>query len=229
MIPKRLIAVGDIHGELDKLNLLLDWVDPTTDDKFIFLGDYIDRGNNSRGVVEQLIKFGHDFPETIFLRGNHEQMLIDTIEEVSATKNDCFSEPVEERGLRLYDSELDMFLRNGGKETLHSYGLESIENFPEDHLDFVNSTVLWWQYEHFIFVHAGLEPDIPLKKQDPFTLLMARNSPPGKNGDIHVVGHTPTPDGEPVFESGRYRLDTGATFGNSLTACDVLTKTVWQM
>jgi len=65
--------------------------------------------------------------------------------------------------------------------------------------------------------------------QDPFALLMARNVPPGMNRDIHIFGHIPTPDGEPIFEFGRYRLDTGATFGNSLTAGDVLTKTVWQI
>ena len=71
MKPKRIIAIGDIHGELDKLNLLLDWVSPTEDDQLVFLGDYIDSGRSSCGVIERLLSFRQGFPTTIFLRGNH--------------------------------------------------------------------------------------------------------------------------------------------------------------
>ena len=62
-------------------------------------------------------------------------------------------------------------------------------------------------------------PD-PLERQDPYTLLWERMSPPGKDGEIHVVGHHPTTDDEPYLESGRYNLDTGAVYGKTLTACD---------
>ena len=226
MKPKRIIAIGDIHGELDKLNLLLDWVSPTEDDQLVFLGDYIDRGRSSCGVIERLLSFRQGFPTTIFLRGNHEQMLLDALEE---EKGKTHTDPSERKGLRLYNSTLEMFLGNGGKETLHSYGVISVEDIPEDHIDFMASTTSWWVYENFTFVHAGLEPNVPLEEQYKFTLLWARNSPPGKNGKIHVVGHTPTPDGEPRLEAGLYSLDTGAVYGRSLTACDVLTKEVWQI
>jgi serine/threonine protein phosphatase 1 len=223
--PKRILAVGDIHGELGKLNLLLDWISPSADDIFVFLGDYIDRGHDSRGVIERLMGFNRQFPQSIFLRGNHEQMLLDAFVERSEGSINSTSNT----GLRLYSSQLDMWLRNGGKATLESYGLENIENFPLNHIDFIKSTLLWWEFAEFIFVHAGLEEGVPLENQDPFMLLMGRNLPPGRDGKIHVVGHTPTDDGEPCFEPGRYSLDTGVAYGRSLTVCDVLTKTVWQM
>ena len=90
--PRRLLAIGDIHGYLDKLRRLLDLVQPTANDKVIFLGDYVDRGPDSRGVLDELIRFGERFPQTIFLRGNHEQMFMDAldwqeIEHLSARKD----------------------------------------------------------------------------------------------------------------------------------------------
>jgi serine/threonine protein phosphatase 1 len=223
--PERLIAIGDIHGELGKLELLLNWVSPAQNDQFVFLGDYIDRGQDSRGVIERLMGFGYEFPQTIFLRGNHEQMLLDSLAEI---ERDRHGEIPERKGLRLYNSDLEMFLANGGNETLRSYGLTNLDGIPVTHLEFIESTRLWWRHDNFLFVHAGAAPNTPLEKQDPVSLLMDRHSPPGENGIIHVVGHTPT-SGEPYFEPGRYNLDTGAVFGQSLTACDVLTKTVWQM
>jgi len=78
-------------------------------------------------------------------------------------------------------------------------------------------------------VHAGVEDGLPLELQDPYSLLWDRMTPPGKDGDIHVVGHHPSTDGEPHFELGRYNLDTGAVYGLTLTACDVLTKEIWQV
>ena len=79
--PKRLLAVGDIHGHLDKLQGLMAQVNPTTNDRVVFLGDYIDRGTDSKGVIEYLIDFKKRFPTTVFLRGNHEQMLLDAMVE----------------------------------------------------------------------------------------------------------------------------------------------------
>ena len=73
--PARLIAIGDLHGKLNMLNRLLNIVSPQPEDQFVFLGDYIDRGEDSRGVIERLIQFKGDFPHTIFIRGNHDQLL----------------------------------------------------------------------------------------------------------------------------------------------------------
>ena len=80
----RLIAIGDIHGQADMLRRLLNVVSPQPEDQFVFLGDYIDRGKGSRGVIDQLMQFKADFPDTVFIRSNHEQLLLDTLVELRA-------------------------------------------------------------------------------------------------------------------------------------------------
>ena len=225
MEPERLIAIGDIHGELDKLVQLLERVAPTSADQFVFLGDYIDRGNDSCGVIERLISFGEQFPHTIFLRGNHEQMLLEARVEVGA---DAYAATSTGHFMRIYSAALALSMANGGMETLRSYGVTDVASLPDPHVAFIKATRLWWQYENFLFVHAGADPDIPLTEQNPMTLLQSRHTPPGKNGVIHIVGHTPTADGRPRFEPGRIWLDTAAIYGRSLTACDILTQSYWQ-
>ena len=200
---ERLIAFGDIHGEFDKLERLLVQVAPTQNDQLVFLGDYIDRGADSRRVIDRLIALGLQYPRTIFLRGNHEQMLLEARVEVGAedhvvTSTGCF--------MRLYNEPLALWFINGGEETLRSYEVTDVANLPKSHVEFIKATQLWWQYENFLFVHAGADPDIPLPDQNPETLLLSRRFPPGKNGVIHIVGHTPTADGSPNFENGRIWL-----------------------
>jgi serine/threonine protein phosphatase 1 len=227
--PDRLIAIGDIHGQLDQLNRLLNAVAPTNNDRFVFLGDYIDRGNNSKGVLERLIRFHEDFPGTVFIRGNHDQMLMDALIEAGVITGHRLRDQSSVYRACSSESDIEIFLFNGGKQTLRSYRITHLADFPKEHLLFFGSTRLWYRFEHFIFVHAGIEQGIPLELQDPFVLMWERLSPPGQNGAIHVVGHHPTTDGEPYFEPGRYNLDTGAVYGRTLTACDVLTKQVWQV
>jgi len=227
--PARLIAIGDIHGELDQLNRLLHTVAPTVNDRFVFLGDYIDRGKNSKGVVDRLIRFHEDFPKTIFIRGNHDQMLLDALIEAGVMTGHPLRDQSSAYRACASESDIEIFLFNGGKETLRSYRITCLTDFPPEHVAFLQTTRLWWQLEQFVFVHAGVERGIPLEMQDPFVLMWERMSPPGQEGEIHVVGHHPTTDGEPYFEPGRYNLDTGAVYGKTLTACDVLTRQVWQV
>ncbi|MCK5826807.1 MAG: serine/threonine protein phosphatase [Desulfuromusa sp.] len=225
----RLIAIGDIHGQADMLRRLLNVVSPQPEDQFVFLGDYIDRGKDSRGVIEQLMQFKADFPDTIFIRGNHEQLLLDTLVELGARVDTRLRDESKEYRECSTASDLEMFLSNGGNETLRSYRLRDMTDFPQDHIKFLELTRLWWRFENFVFVHAGVEEGLPLELQDPYALLWDRLSQPGKDGEIHVVGHHPTTDGQPYFEPGRYNLDTGAVYGQTLTACDVLIKDVWQV
>jgi serine/threonine protein phosphatase 1 len=227
-ICKRLIAIGDIHGELDKLNRLLNVVQPAEDDLFVFLGDYVDRGEDTKGVVDRLIEFREEFPQTVFIRGNHDQMLLDAMVELGVRVGSRLRDVSQKYKDCSPESDLDMFISNGGSETLRSYRLMDMIDYPEEHIRFLASTLLWWRFEHFVFVHAGVSPDLQLERQDHYDLLWERMSPPGKDGEIHVVGHHPT-DGEPYFEPGRYNLDTGAVYGQKLTACDVLSKEVWQV
>ncbi len=227
--PSRLIAIGDIHGQSDMLRRLLNVISPQADDQFVFLGDYVDRGKDSRGVISQLIQFQNDFPHTQFIRGNHDQLLLDCLAELGARKGPRLRELSAEFQDCSTPSDLEMFISNGGNETLRSYRLRDMADFPKEHIAFLESTKLWWQYDHFIFVHAGIERGLPRELQDPFTLMWERLSPPGENGEVHVVGHHPTMDGEPYFEPGRMNIDTGAVYGQTLTACDVLTRQLWQV
>jgi len=227
--PDRLIAIGDIHGEVDQLNRLLNSVAPMQNDRFVFLGDYIDRGKNSKGVIDCLIRFREEFPDSVFIRGNHDQMLLDALIETGASTGHRLRDQSSAYRASASESDIEIFLFNGGKQTLHSYRITHLSDFPGEHTSFLQSTRLWWQFEEFIFVHAGIEQGIPLEMQNPFVLMWERLSPPGQDGEIHVVGHHPTSDGEPYFEPGRYNLDTGAVYGRTLTACDVLTKQVWQV
>ena len=227
--PARLIAIGDIHGELDQLNRLLNSIAPTDNDRFVFLGDYIDRGKNSKGVVERLIRFREEFPETIFIRGNHDQMMLDALIEEGVITGHPLRDQSSAYRACASESDIEIFLFNGGKQTLRSYRISHFTDFPKEHIAFLQSTRLWWRHEKFVFVHAGIEQGLPLEMQDPFVLMWERLSPPGQDGEIHVIGHHPTTDGEPYFEPGRYNLDTGAVYGRTLTACDVLTRQVWQV
>ena len=227
--PVRIMAIGDIHGQLDMLNRLLNIVEPKSTDQFVFLGDYIDRGQDSCGVIDKLIEFKSHYPEAVFIRGNHDQLILDALVEVGV-RQDVRLRDISV-GFREYSlpSDLEMFLSSGGDKTLCSYGLRNLADLQQDHIAFLENTKLWWRCEPFVFVHAGIERDIPLGLQDPYVFLWSRLSPAGINGEVHVVGHNPTVDGAPYFEDGRYHLDTGAVYGQTLTACDVLTRKVWQV
>ena len=223
----QLVAIGDIHGCLDKLVDLIEQLQPTPEDQLVYLGDYIDRGPDSQGVIEFLLRQLTELPNTICLRGNHEQILIDAW--------------IEEKGLSIprlrdmslvyageaYASDLEVFRLNGGFYTLKSYEVDSPCQIPGKHIEFIRSTRLWHQVENFLFVHAGATAE-PIEEQDARTLLWERFAPPGRNGEVHVVGHNPTTNGLPIFEPGRISVDTGATYGKKLTAVDVLTGAYWQ-
>ena len=224
---KRLIAVGDIHGQRAKLEELLGKVQPSEVDQLIFLGDYIDRGPDSRGVIELLIGLRESLPLTIFLKGNHEQMLLNALLETKfvseAARPDISSVFLNHSPF----SDIQLFLLNGGLATLQSYAIEQVDDLPPSHLAFIRQTRLYFRKDGFLFVHAGARNDLPLEQQDEQILLWERGLAPGDSA-IHVVGHTPTANGLPVFEPGRYSLDTGAGHGRPLTACEVRTKEYWQ-
>ena len=223
----RLIAIGDIHGQIYKLEKLLAELPLQDEDRLVFLGDYVDRGPNVCAVVSLLMKLAQERPETVFLRGNHEQMLLDALVEthfIRGTEQDPVSSLI--RGKNLHSS-IQHHLQNGGLATLKSYSVDSVADIPLAHIIFLQQTRLHFRAAGFLFVHAGARNDIPIEQQDVRTLLWDRHLEPGDR-EIHVVGHKPTADGRPCFERGRYSIDTGAGFGNPLTACDVKTREFWQ-
>jgi serine/threonine protein phosphatase 1 len=202
--PKRLLAIGDIHGHLEKLQRLMDQVEPTPEDRVVFLGDYIDRGPNSKGVIEFLIDFQKRFPQTVFLRGNHEQMLLDAmVEDRLYNGPNCANERKRLRDLSVSfareanpDDDFGRFIDNGGQRTLDSY-VEIIDCLPKregnisdilkHHEDFLASCGFWHRepediqvyggetkHQEFIFVHAGVCPGTVLEEQDIHYLLWIR-------------------------------------------------------
>lgn len=231
-----LIAIGDIHGHLEKLVDLMNQVKPTAADQLVFLGDYIDRGPDSKGVIDYLITLQQQHPQTVFLRGNHDQMLLDALHDDHPDQLPADWQTLETISSAyrqdIYGSNnREVWLLNGGRQFLKSYGATDENScwylVPQEHIDFLVTTKIWHRQNGFLFVHAGFrENHLPIDQQR-FIMLWDRYAPPGTY-EIHVVGHQPSLNGQPFFEESRYSLDTGAAYGRPLTACDVLTRQVWQ-
>lgn len=199
------IAIGDIHGCSQKLAALLLWVIRTgkfEGAKFVFLGDYIDRGPKSKEVVEKLMALQRELPESVVcLRGNHEQMLLNAI---AADRS---------------DRDLMTWIGNGGEQTLLSYDCEDPSDLPEEHLHWFRSLPLTTHDAMRFFVHAGVRPDIPLEQQSEDDLLWIREpflSSDKRFGLLVVHGHTVVKAAD--LRKNRLNLDTGACFGGRLTA-----------
>ncbi len=223
-----LYAVGDIHGEREKLEALLASLPLRPGDRFVFTGDYVDRGPDSHGVVERLIELSEQHP-CVFLMGNHESMLLDFL----GWKG------------RAYFAG-DAFLANGGARTLASYGYFDCDGpcplhfrLPPTHEKFFRALRLWHLEGDYLFVHAGLAPaqlaegdvDFALRRARPDDLLWRRDTwdQPHRLSRTIVYGHTPAPDHavrwNPPFSIG---IDTGATFGGPLTAIRLPDETLFQ-
>ncbi|MFH1113289.1 MAG: metallophosphoesterase family protein [Pseudomonadota bacterium] len=204
---KKIFAVGDIHGCFDKLDAMmkiLPW-DRDAGDLLLFIGDYVDRGPKSRDVVEFLVslkKRGGDF---VFLKGNHEKMLLDYY--------------IQQKDQMLY-------VANGGAETIASYVEGGIGRkafiLPEDHLEFLLSLKLHYETDDYIFVHAGLRDGIALEDQNEEDLLWIREEFIYSAFDWNkrvIFGHTALET--PFVTPGKIGIDTGAVYGNKLTAVEL--------
>jgi serine/threonine protein phosphatase 1 len=206
---RRIFAIGDIHGCYNKMLTIMEQIPFEAErDQLVFLGDYIDRGVHSRQVLDYLVQLKKKLPQTVFLLGNHEQMLLDF----------------------LGGEDMKPFLMNGGQKTLDSYQVnkEALGHrdprtfFPSEHLGFFNSLSHTFEDQDYFFVHAGLRGGIPIKEQDLTDLLWIREDFYFSNFDFGktiVFGHTPFP--EPFIYNKRIGIDTGAVYGNKLTALEL--------
>jgi len=218
----RVYAIGDIHGRLDLLNQLLERIEndvqscPHPDVLYIFLGDYVDRGPASSGVIDRLIAFGAN-QHAIYLKGNHEEFLISFFETPHLLQD---------------------WSRYGAINTLMSYGLrppmrptpeqctqiaaELYDLMPNAHFNFLQNLYLSLTLGDFFFVHAGVRPQVALEMQSEEDLLWIREeflSHKERFEKIVVHGHTPVRD--PEILDNRINIDTGA-FATGRLSCLVL-------
>jgi serine/threonine protein phosphatase 1 len=218
---ERVYAVGDIHGRSDLLEDLIGRIDaddaarPRSDTTIIFLGDLVDRGPDSKGVVACLLALRRERGERVrFLRGNHEEVFLRA----------AAGEPRLTRYL----------VRIGGRPTLHSYGVtdEEYETLqyealaarfaalvPEEHRVFLGSFEDMIAVGDYLFVHAGLRPGVPIEAQDPEDLYWIREEFLDHRetfGRMVVHGHSISEEVE--IRSNRIGIDTGAYASGRLTA-----------
>jgi len=214
----RVYAVGDIHGRVDLLSRLHDLIkaDATNASSsrklIIYLGDYVDRGETSKGVIDLLLDEPPDGFETIFLKGNHEEMMLGFMDNAAVGA---------------------MWLHNGGDATVNSYGVRMAvpssmdhryfemqqvlrERVPDRHLAFIREMDLYHTEGGYLFVHAGVQPGIPIENQTSQDLLWIRYEFIASCADH---GHTISDELE--IWPNRIGIDTGAYYTNVLT-CLVL-------
>ena len=223
-----LYAVGDIHGEVGKLDALLEKLPLEAGDRLVFLGDYVDRGLDSRAVVDRLIALQKSY-ECVFLLGNHESMFLDFL----GWRDQAYFGG-------------DAFLMNGGDRTLASYGYFEAADFQEpfelplEHQKFFQDLLLHHLEGDYLFVHAGLGRDELHESDLSYALRRARvedllwnriaGDLPHRLGVTIIYGHTPRADlsvrwNDP-FSIG---IDTGAVYGGPLTAIRLPDETIFQV
>lgn len=201
----RTIAIGDIHGCYNELKKLIDgltndgYYNPATD-RIVFLGDYVDRGDNSREVIKYIREMQDGNDNVIALMGNHEDMLLGFCEEVDT-----------------------MWLYNGYDYTIKSY-IGKKEDFYSD-LNWIRGLPLYFEDDYFVYVHAGINPYRKMEEQKESDLLWTRTFVTMEKDYYKrvIFGHTPTEllDGSArpfVTKYNHIDIDTGCVFGGALTA-----------
>jgi serine/threonine protein phosphatase 1 len=208
----RVLAIGDIHGCLRALDTLLDTVAPQPDDWLVTLGDYVDRGPDSRGVMLRMQDLAAG-GRLIALRGNHEEMLLD------ARDNPA-----------LYT----LWLQYGGQATLDSYAAEgegSFASIPDHDWDFLEQVCVdWFETSRHFFVHGSVDPKLPLTAQSPAVLRWQKfhDPPPHVSGKTMICGHTHQDSGWPRNLGHAVCIDTSVYGSGWLTCLDAESGAFWQ-
>jgi serine/threonine protein phosphatase 1 len=230
---RRIIAIGDLHGHREPLARLLEKLALSEEDLLIFIGDYIDRGPESSKVIDTLVKLRSKRQKLIFLKGNHEDMMLGSI------------------GYPACVNDLNTWLYNGGGWTLKSYGmgidklkeLESLRRsekvqgvvtgeIPESHVEFLLDLKLYAETENYFFCHAGMHPrsSIEQGKRNAFDLLWMRDHIYAETlawDKTVVCGHTPLHD--VLIRERLICIDTGLYYYGKLSAIDVLGRDVFSV
>lgn len=216
----RIYAIGDVHGRADLLGELQARIAKDarraseTRKLVVYLGDYVDRGPDSAGVIERLIDGPLAGLEQVFLMGNHEDFFLQFLE----------------------DPEMGpLWVTNGGDATLASYGVTGAKDcgakdmaalsrslaqkLPDAHLEFLKALSISHREGDYFFAHAGIRPGVPLDRQSDEDLMWIREpflGSPDEHDVVVVHGHTPVEAGE--VHGNRIAVDTGAVWSGRLTA-----------
>lgn len=212
----KIYAIGDVHGCIEELKQLLLKIDTEIKDgdEIVFIGDYIDRGPNSKGVVDLIIERQNNHPNKhITLKGNHEDMMIEG---------------------------MDGWSYNGGKETLESYATYVMTRFgeqisyynywqflPPEHKEFYKTLPLFYRNGKYVFVHAGIDPELSLENQTEQCMLWERQfvGYRGEYKDGYTVTYGHTPLNVAIVRDHQFGIDTACVFGGKLTAVVIDTET----
>ncbi len=230
---ERVIVVGDLHGYRDPLLRLLEKLEIVDGDLVVFIGDYVDRGPDSKALVDTLIEFGAGHGHTVFLKGNHEDMLLGSI------------------GLPALIQDVSTWFQNGGIRTLSSYGAEESEIsalqgiwdldkrselarsfIPESHVAFFSGLELYVETENYFICHAGVSPFTTIEegKRNVFDLLWTREhlyaDAPEWEKTV-VCGHTP--QRKVLVREKLICIDTGLYYYGKLSAIDLISRKIFQV
>ena len=211
IMAQRVIAIGDVHGCLAAFDAVLAAIDPEPSDSLILLGDFVDRGPDSAGVIDRLI----ELRERCFLftiMGNHDELMLEVIEESTW--------------------KFGQWLMYGGEQTLQSYGTDKVSDIPKEHVEFLRNCIPCCETEHHFFTHANYLEGKPLKKMPGDVLrwesLKARIPGPHNSGKMAVLGHTAQKDGHLLYSGYFLCIDTYCYGTGHLTAFEVNTGEYWQ-
>jgi serine/threonine protein phosphatase 1 len=220
MTDQPIYAVGDIHGQLQMLELALGLIeaDGGTDARVVFLGDLVDRGPDSRGVIQRLMEGQSRGADWHVLKGNHDRMFARFL------RSGQIDDP------RILSGRTWLDPRLGGPETLSSYGVRNAADrplddvlyaaqaaVPGDHLDYVESLPLYLEYDDLLFVHAGIAPGVALKDQDEDDLIWIRDPfLTCRKPHPWLVVHGHTALDMPFHFGNRVDLDGGAGYGRAI-------------
>lgn len=217
----RTLVISDIHGCLEEFMQLLEAVGYTPNkDQLVLAGDYVDRGPKSREVMDMIMDLAKN-EHVVVLRGNHDER---------------FRTLIQDGNMDVYD----LFLSYGGMETLASYGFDaqkdsmkdiipSMRRKYADHFAFINETAYFYEIEHFIFVHAGLNPKVADWKSQPLDDFLSIRElfvhSPTNVGKRVIFGHTVTTKihgkANIWFSDDKIGIDGGCAMGNRLNCLEI--------
>ena len=210
-MAERVIAIGDVHGCLAALDTVLDAIAVEPSDSLVFLGDFVDRGPDSAGVLDRLI----ELRERCFLfaiLGNHDELMLDVVEE------------------RTWN--LGKWLMYGGLQTMQSYKGETVADIPQEHVEFLRECIPFCETDHHFFTHANYLEGKSLAKTPGTTLrwesLETRMPGPHHSKKTAVLGHSARKDGQIFYNGYLLCVDTYCYGTGHLTAFEVNTGEYWQ-